>query len=110
MPDIRIDLDGLQILEQDLRLVQASVGNADRFSDTVAGLVGHPGLHEVVHDFACKWNIRRDELMHDIQQVADTVEAIRETFQEVDRELASHIDEFGSALGAVKVAGGGGGS
>lgn len=101
MPDLRIDLDGLLALEQELRMVHAHFGNAEEFSDAVADLVGHPQLHDVVHDFAGKWNIRREELMQEIQRVADTAEAIRETFQELDREMADHIGEFGHAVGAA---------
>lgn len=93
MADLRIDGDRLHTLLDELNRVSREFSNAERFSDDVAGMVGHDDLAGTVHDFAGKWNIRREKLQTEIDDVADAVDTILQTFSEADLELAGTMDE-----------------
>lgn len=99
MSDIRIDLDHLESLSTGLTKVSSDLDNVEAFSKSVAGVVGDERLASVIRDFADKWNIRRNDLIEQIGVTAAAAQAIHDTFEELDREIAAGIT--GAATGTV---------
>lgn len=107
MADLDIDLDLLDSLQGDLRVVRREFDNAERFSEAVADMVGHDALAGTVRDFASKWNLRREELLEELDHVAGAATAIHDTMVELDMELSSVLANYRE--GGVGGGGGGGG-
>jgi len=91
MADLTIDIQSLKDLSDKLVLVQGQLENAEQFSKTVADMAGDPLLANVLRDFADKWNKRRGFLIDDIAQLSETALAIRETFADLDNEMAARL-------------------
>jgi len=91
MADLTIDIQSLKDLSDKLVLVQGQLENAEQFSTEVADMAGDPLLANVLRDFAGKWNKRRGFLIDDIAQLSETALAIRETFADLDNEMAARL-------------------
>jgi hypothetical protein len=91
MADLTIDIQSLSDLSDKLVAVQGELENAEKFSKTVADMAGDPLLANVLRDFADKWNVRRGFLIDDIAQLSETAIAIRNTFADLDNEIAAGI-------------------
>ena len=100
MSDIKIDLDQLESVSTRLTKVASDLDNAEAFSASVAAVVGDERLASVIRDFASKWNVRRDDLIEQIGITAAAAQAIHDTFEELDREIAAGIT--GAASGTVE--------
>ena len=77
MADLDIDLDDLESLVSTLGVVRTEFDSAEQFATTVADLVGHDGLAGVVRDFATQWNLRRSELLEELDYLAAATTSIR---------------------------------
>jgi len=99
MADINIDLDELSVLSTNLTTVRTQLEGAEKFSSTVAGYAGDDQLAQVIRDFAEKWNVRRGFLLDDLEQIAAAAEAIRDTFEELDGEIAAGLSGGGGGGG-----------
>lgn len=107
MADIRIDVAELTKLAHELAAIRRQLDGAERFSDHVADLTGDDRLAHVIRDFADKWNLRRGFFLEDLEELQRAAEAIRDTFVELDEQMASGLAHGGG--GAAGGAGGGGG-
>jgi hypothetical protein len=106
--DLSIDLERLEALQADMRVVRKEFDEAEEFSQTVADLVGHDRLAGVVRDFASKWNLRRAELLEELDYLAEAAKTIRDTMIELDKELSSVLTHSqGHSQGAPPSPGGG---
>ncbi len=101
MSDVKINLDELESLSNRLKQVSGDLSNAEAFSSGVAGVVGDERLASVLRDFADKWNVRRQDLIEQVEITAAAAQAIHDTFEELDREIANSIETSTSAT-AVK--------
>ena len=91
MADLQIDLDGLTELAAQLSVIRTQLDGAEKFSGTVASLVGDDRLADVVREFAEKWNLRRGFFIDDLAQIGAAAEAIRDTFVELDSQLGAGL-------------------
>jgi predicted LPLAT superfamily acyltransferase len=92
MPDIRINLDRLESVHTRLTEIVTEFDGTEQFNRAVADATGHAILAAVVGDFANWWNVRRTELTEDLRFIADSAEAIRDTFVELDGVLADRAE------------------
>lgn len=107
--DLDIDLDDLEALVGVLAVVRREFDGAEQFATTVADLVGHDGLAGVVRDFATQWNLRRSELLEELDYLAEATTSIRDTMIELDLELGEVMENYRPDLHAGGGGGGGGG-
>ena len=106
MADISIDLKKLEALQATMRVVRHEFDDAEQFSTTVADLVGHEELAQTVRDFATQWNLRRGELLEELDYIAEATRSIHDTMVELDQELSTVLDSY--RPGAASGGGGGG--
>lgn len=97
MSDLSMNLSALETLSTRLTSVSNDLSSSEAFSRTVAGLVGDDRLAQVVRDFAEKWNIRREHLITEIEGTAAAATAIHDTFEELDKKLASSAGTFSTS-------------
>ena len=76
MTDLSIDYTRLDALISNLSLVQGEFSSAEQFATQTADLTGHDRLADVVRDFATKWSLRREELLEELQTIADAAEQV----------------------------------
>lgn len=93
MSDLKLDLQLLTQLKDDLDAVVAEFKNADDFSDSVADATGHDGLHGHVRDFAHKWNDKRQKMTDNVAALQQQVKAISDGFTQVDAGLAKALED-----------------
>lgn len=109
MSDLRIDIQSLKDLSDKLVAVRNTLENSEQFSRNVADQAGDAALAQVLRDFADKWNLRRGFLVDDIAQLSETALAIRETFADLDNEMAAQLASGYTPPPAGTPGGGGGG-
>ncbi|HEX5858847.1 MAG TPA: hypothetical protein VFY91_12135 [Microbacterium sp.] len=88
---LEIDVRELDSARYDIARVTRNFASADRISEDVAGLTGHDALAGRVRDFADNWDIKRGQLQEGLQFVQDALQAIVQTFEDLDLELAGSI-------------------
>jgi hypothetical protein len=90
--DVNIDFDKLYRARDDLRKSVEIFEDAEEFSDDVADTVGHDGLSGTVQDFADSWNDRRRDLIEQLTMVHDFIDAVYESFTELDERMGKGVD------------------
>lgn len=88
---MRIDLDRMDDLRQDLVLVHDEFTNAERLTDDWKGAVGHDGLADQLHDFSGNWDDTRKNMLEGIKGMSEYAKAIVEQFTKLDHELTDAI-------------------
>ncbi len=78
--------------------------NANTKAERAAQHVGHAGLAGKVNDFADAWDIRRGKFVENLTFVYDALAAIRDTFEDIDNQIAEDLNKSGASLSS----GGGG--
>jgi len=94
MSDIRIDFDRLDRARTRLTTV---IGDFDATGDVQAQLpaaTGHLRLAGVVGDFRSAWSVRRGQLTEELKFINDSITAIHDTFQELDKDLAIRAEAY----------------
>lgn len=91
MADLRIDYDELDRARHDIDDAATTFSRADRVSSDIASFVGHGGLASKVNDFADSWDISRDKLRDSLEFMADSLQALVETFKELDAKQAAAL-------------------
>jgi DNA-binding ferritin-like protein len=104
--DLKLDLERLRQLRDDLDAVVKEFKNADDFSDAVADATGHDSLHDHVRDFAHKWNDKRKSMTENVENLQQQIKAISDGFTQVDEGLAKALEDAAKEQGGT---GGGGG-
>jgi len=87
MADIRVDLDQLETLYNNLKTVKNNFASAERFSAEVSTAVGHPGLAHSVQDFADKWSDKRAEMVKSVEDTAKRVDALHDLAYKVSKNI-----------------------
>ncbi len=93
MADLKLDLEALQNLKNDLEAVVKEFKGADDFSDDVADATGSDELHGHVKDFAHKWNDKRKKMTESVEQLQQKIAAISDGFTKVDAGLAKALEQ-----------------
>ncbi|HEY0261359.1 MAG TPA: hypothetical protein VGC18_16065 [Lacisediminihabitans sp.] len=115
MPDLKLDLELLTQLKDDLKAVEHEFKDADDFSDTVADATGHDDLAGHVEDFAHKWNDKRKSMTEAVEDLYKSIEAISDGFTKVDAGLSKALEDAATSAktpangGGTSGGGGGGG-
>jgi len=92
-PDLKLDLQLLAQLRDDLDAVVREFENADDISDDVAEATGDDELQDRVHDFAHKWNDKRKKMTESVKALRESIGAITDGFTKVDAELAKALED-----------------
>ena len=95
MADLTIDYDELDRARREIDNAASTFRRADRVSNDIAGLVGHGGLAGKVNEFADSWDITRDKLQESLEFIADSLQAVVDTFTELDNEQAKALQTGG---------------
>jgi ABC-type transporter Mla subunit MlaD len=90
---LKLDLQLLDQLRDDLSAVVSEFKNADDFSDDVADATGHDDLAGHVRDFAHAWNEKRKSMTTNVENVQKAVAAITDNFTKVDQGLAKALED-----------------
>ncbi|WP_341940425.1 hypothetical protein [Microbacterium sp. LWH10-1.2] len=90
MSDVRMDLARLQSTAQKARGLATTFDEAESFADDLGGLTGHGGLSDKVDDFGGKWDIAREKLRDNLRSQADFMQAIVDTFRDLDQKMAQN--------------------
>lgn len=99
MSDIKFDLQALHQLKDDLEAVVNEFKNADDFSDDVGEATGHDALRGHVHDFAHKWNDKRQKMCEAVEDLQKKIASITDGFTQVDEGLAKALEDAGALQG-----------
>lgn len=92
MADVSIDFAKLAASRSDLKQAVENFEYTEKFSDDVARSVGHDGLSNTVQDFADSWNDKREDLIEQLTMVHDFIDAVYESFTELDERLGKGVD------------------
>ncbi|MFB8189363.1 hypothetical protein ACFC14_08540 [Microbacterium sp. NPDC055988] len=99
MSDLTLESSLLDASRSSISAAIQTFANADRFGDDVAGLTGHGGLSGKVQDFAGNWDRKRGQLQKSLEGIRDTLQAIADTFGDLDRNMAKSVTD---AMGHVE--------
>lgn len=88
MTDVKMDLARLESTAQTARGLATTFDQAEDFADDIGALTGHGGLADKIEDFGGKWDIAREELRDNLRSQADFMQAIVDTFRDLDVEMA----------------------
>ncbi|PRB57545.1 MULTISPECIES: hypothetical protein [unclassified Microbacterium] len=93
MSDLTLESSLLDASRSSISAAIQTFANADRFGDDVAGLTGHSGLSGKVQDFAGNWDRKRGQLQKSLEGIRDTLQAIADTFGDLDRNMAKSVTD-----------------
>ena len=88
MGDVRIDLTRLSTTADKALQLENDFDDAEGFADDIGSLTGHDGLADRVEDFGNDWDVAREELREGLAAVAEFMEAIHDTFLDLDDKMA----------------------
>ncbi|UNK70410.1 hypothetical protein [Microbacterium sp. H1-D42] len=88
MTDVRMDLDRLESTAQAAKGLATTFDQAEAFADDLGSLTGHGGLSDKIDDFGGKWDIAREDLRDSLRSQADFMQAIVDTFRDLDTQMA----------------------
>ncbi len=108
-PDIKIDLESLTTLASNLSSIIAEFTDANDRADAVAKATGEEGLQDRVETFARNWDIRRKDMIEDLEVLKSNIAGIAENFTAVDADLADALEESDDSGSSGGGGGGGGG-
>ena len=106
MSDLRVDGDSLREAARRSREVVESFATAGSDAHDAADHVGHDGLASRVRDFASGWDIHRGKLGDELRQIADMLEAVDDTFTDLDNNAAGTLRQATSQVMGVFTNGG----
>lgn len=95
--DLKLDLDRLHTLYNDLNGVYNEFNNADTLSDDIADATGNDELSGKVHDFAHGWNDKRAKMNESVKNLRDQIKAVSDGFTQVDNGLAKALKQSADA-------------
>ena len=86
--DVRMDLAQLESTARTAKTLATTFDEAEAFADDLGGLTGHGGLSNKIEDFGGKWDIAREKLRDNLRSQADFMQAIVDTFRDLDEQMA----------------------
>ncbi|GAB2849571.1 hypothetical protein ACFQ0P_06835 [Microbacterium insulae] len=95
MTDVDLDLTALRTAK--IRVAEAleTFRSADRVGDDLAELTGEYRLAWKVRDFAGNWDHNRGKLEEQLVAVRDWLQAIDDTYTDLDRTMGDGVDSDG---------------
>ena len=102
MSDLKIDVGEVLASASSAERIAGDFSAAERIADETAGYTGHDGLAGKVRDFGDKWDIARGKLEDNLTFIADYLRAVVDTFEDLDTDLASSLQQ--SAAGDAQAA------
>jgi hypothetical protein len=87
MTDVDLDLAALRTARARVAAALDTFRGADRVGDDLAELTGEHRLARKVRDFAGNWDHNRGKLEEQLVAVRDWLEAIDETYTDLDRTM-----------------------
>ncbi|WP_291382287.1 hypothetical protein [Demequina sp.] len=91
MSDLTVDGDALRQAARTVHAVVDDFRCADGQAHDAAQHVGHAGLAQRVMAFADQWDIHRERTSQRLSRLADALEAVNETFADLDGEAAAQL-------------------
>ena len=88
MTDVKMDLAQLESTASNAKGLATTFDNAEDFADDIGGLTDHGGLSNKIEDFGGKWDIAREKLRDNLRSQADFMQAIVDTFRDLDETMA----------------------
>ena len=98
MSDLRFDGNSLREAATRIRQVVDSFATAGVDARAAAAYVGHVDVARRVREFADGWDVRRAKISDELGQIADTLDAIDDTFTDVDNHAAATLREAGTMM------------
>ncbi|MFO7244231.1 MAG: hypothetical protein DIU73_005050 [Actinomycetes bacterium] len=96
MADLDIDKADLDALARTLNATLQAFQSSRDVSLSLRDAVGHPRLANRVDDFSSAWRIKRGKIEKRMVELFDSVQAIQQTFDAMDRELSQQLVNAGS--------------
>src|SRR5690554_1732042 len=93
MADLNLDFGALQTASSRVQRVAESFARAERVSGEVAGYVGHDQLAKKVREFGENWDTVREQLGENLHAIAEYLNAVVETFDDLDRQQAKAVQD-----------------
>lgn len=90
--DIAIDLDRLDATAANVRELADHFDAAEGVAEDIGGLTGHDGLAGRIADFGDHWDNARTDLRDNLRYVADFLQAIVDTYRDLDLALADGLE------------------
>lgn len=87
MTDVRMDLAQLESTAHMAKGLATTFDQAQDFADDLGELTGHDGLGDKIEDFGDKWDIAREKLRDNLRSQADFMQAIVDTFRDLDKKM-----------------------
>lgn len=72
-----------------LRQVEGTISEIESVAEQIARTTGHDGLAAVVVRFGEQWGIARERLRDRLRSTVDRLEAMADTFEELDAAMAA---------------------
>ena len=91
MTDLEVRGDALHAAARTVRAVVADLQAAGTDAHEAAEHVGHDGLAHRVRDFADQWDIHRGRTVALLTGLADSLDAVNDTFADLDGRAASAV-------------------
>jgi conjugal transfer/entry exclusion protein len=92
-----VDVDLLLDTGDDLTAIVNEFDGADSYADRVADAVGDDTLADAIRDFSSEWKNRREKMKESIANLAELTTAVGTQFQDVDKQLATSLEEGADA-------------
>lgn len=89
MSDIDLDLSALSLARIRVDNALTTFQSAERVGDDLADLTGDRRLAGKVRDFAGNWDYNRGKLEEQLVGVRDWLQAIEDTYTELDQSMAN---------------------
>lgn len=89
MTDLHLDFDGLRDVVSDAQALAAQLADARSIAEATAQATGHDDLASRVRDFGSAWDVNRERLRGGLQHVGDYLDAVVDTFGDLDERLTA---------------------
>ena len=93
MADLYVDIGAIRDLSSRQKHVATEFSDGNAHSDKIAAAVGHPRLHDTIHDFAHEWDDTREGMVSDIKALSQSAGVIADGFEQTDDGLAKALEQ-----------------
>lgn len=83
---IKADIQGLADASSQLETIESRLKSAER-TIPLGGAAGHPELEEAMHDFARKWDIKREQLAENAGDLSKALAEASKTYADCETQI-----------------------